>query len=80
MYPANSDIMFFKQLKQKFNLNRFFFVLATIQSFVKANRNNILIKPPQAHVETLITKGSFKKGIISEFYNMLTFCSSESSR
>lgn len=82
LYLTDSDTMMsFDELRSNFNLNRkHYFKYLQLRSFVNVNQNNALTKPLHSPLEKIMIKDSLRKGIISEFYNLLTSCSSESSQ
>jgi len=82
LYLTDSDIMMsFEELRLKFSLNmKHFFKYLLIRSFVKANQDNVLIRSPHSSLEKIMIKDNLRKGIISEFYGLLTSHSSENSQ
>lgn len=82
LFLPDSDIMMsFDELRSNFNLNRkHFFKYLQLRSFVKVNQNNALTRPLHLPLEKMMIKDSLRKGIISEFYNLLTSYSSENSQ
>ncbi len=63
LYLTNSDIMMsFEELRLKFSLNRkHFFKYLQLRSFVKANQDNNLNRPPHSSLEKMMIKENLRK-------------------
>lgn len=82
VYLPKSDIfMTFQELQDKFHLDKkHFFKYLQLRSFIRASQNNVLTKPTTSDLEEMLLKDSQKKGIISQFYNLIMSYVPESSQ